>query len=168
MAMAMISVASAMPATAQSYYAREKIVGLGSGTPEYVATYSSTYSACSGTGTTGTQSAPITSCKLGGKDVAIGSCPQQTKTQECTLPPWRCDALLANRSWPSTGQYTIIGQPGNVANAQVMCDAYVAGYKRAGICLYLPASGNVAYTTTATTPTTISDPKSYAAGCRLN
>jgi hypothetical protein len=163
---AMMALTCPTSASAQNYYARQRLATMP--TPTYVATYSATYSACAGTGTTGTQSAPIATCRLGTQTVPNAQCPEQTKTRDCTLPPWRCGALTANRSWPSTGQYTVIGQPGNVTNAQTMCDAYVAGNRTPGVCLYLPASGNAAYTTTTTTPITISDPNSYAAGCRLN
>lgn len=154
----MLTLTCSTSASAQTYYARQRLGTMPPAT--YVATYSGTYSSCTGTGTTGTQSAPIATCRLGTETVANAQCPEQTTTRDCTLPPWRCDAMAANKTWPSTGQYTIIGQPGSVPNAQTMCDAYVAANRKAGVCLYLPSSGNVAYTTTATTPIAINDPKS--------
>jgi hypothetical protein len=75
---ATVLVAGAAPASAQSYYMREKIVGVP--TMTYVATYGS-YGACTGT----TQTAPVATCRNGsGASVDLSLC--QPVSKPCEVP----------------------------------------------------------------------------------
>lgn len=139
LAIAAATVASA-PTAAQSqsqYYARERLVGVPTFT--YEATYSTTYSTCSG----GVQSAPIVSCRRSdGQTVPNAQCgpAKQTTTRGC-VSGIVCSPLSSLYGQTSGGTPLELGRGVTRAEAQTLCQSYATDGKQAGVCSYTSGDG---------------------------
>jgi hypothetical protein len=138
----------AAPVAAQTYYARERIMGIPKrssppAAPEqpaygYTPVYSSIYSEC----TTGTQTAPIRSCtRSDGQAATISDCSSspQTVSRNCSITSdGTCRPLQQDMA--NTGSGGLVISTGTISTpdqAQDLCDAY-AKTKPAlkGACYY--------------------------------
>ncbi len=129
----LIGIAVAPAASAQSFLMRQKLMP-GSDQPApktYVATYSTTYGACSN----GVQTAPIASCKdEGGKNVDVSLCgvdAQQSAPRSCSS--YYCTSFVAKTT--VSGAYVILGKEVYTDSAaDTLCTKHANSNNVAGVC----------------------------------
>lgn len=158
-------IAAAVPADAQNYYMRQKIMARSQDSAiTYTPAYGS-FGACSN----GTQTAELVSCKGSDSNTYPASkCGPASTTQSCT-PKAVCGLPVVNR-WdgPRGPGYVAHSRNGvnSAADAQAHCNEQGAIYGKAGACLW-DAQAKIAYYNEAASVISYSNSVLYAATCSV-
>jgi hypothetical protein len=126
--------ASSVPASAQTYFIREKIAVTAGPSYTYVATYSSSYGACSG----GFQTQPIEKCTRNDNVVVANSFCGADKQQ--SSPPKICSATCGTFKAGGyvTSSYVTLRTGLGVTNdaiAKTLCEKHAADNNQVGACV---------------------------------